>query len=87
MLAWLNGFVRDFLSPLIKAIADRRGRQLAEYAKTACANLEMSDLPSLVKRDMVMAALREEAARLKFDVQEYILAAILEAALAKVRDR
>ena len=87
MLGWINGFVREFLAPMIRLIADRRGRQLAQYARTVVANMEISDLPGAMKRELVLKALREEAERLALDVKEYMLAAVLEAALAKVRDR
>jgi hypothetical protein len=87
MFGWLSSFVRDFLAPLVKALADKRIRQLAEYARTACANLELSDLSGFARREIVFAALRAEAQQLGLEIKEHVLNAILEAALARVRDK
>jgi hypothetical protein len=87
MWGWLNSFVRDFLGPLVRLLMDKRIRALAEYAKTACANLEGTEFSSGTKRQIVLDALKYEAQQLKIEVSNHILAAILEAALARVRDQ
>jgi len=87
MFGWLSGWVRDFLRPLIRVILDRRGRKLAEYALTAVQNLEFSELAGKARREIVMEALKREAHDMGLELKDHILASILEAALARHRDK
>jgi hypothetical protein len=87
MFGWLSGWVRDFLRPLISTLVDRRGRALAEYAMTAVQNLETSELSGKMRRDIVMESLRNEARAMGMEIKDHILAAILESALARYRDK
>ena len=87
MFGWLSGWVRDFLRPLIRVILDRRGRALAEYALKAVQNLEFSELTGKARREIVMEALKNEARDMGLELKDHILAAILESALARHRDR
>jgi len=87
MFGWLSSWVRDFLGPIIRLIADRRGRELAEYALNAVKNLEFSELSGVARRGIVIEALRNEARNMGIDLKDHVLAAILETALARHRDR
>jgi hypothetical protein len=87
MFGWLNSFVRYFLAPFIAQLADRRIRELAEYAITAVRNMEFSELKGLARREVVMEALKREAKEMGLEIQDYVIAAILEASLVRVREK
>lgn len=87
MFAWFNSFIRHFLAPIVVALLDRRVRELAEYALTAVKNLEFSELKGSVRREIVLEAMKKEAKTMGVEIQDHILAAILENALTRVRDQ
>lgn len=86
MIGWLNSFVRHFLAPIVIALLDKRIRDLAEYALMAVKNMELSELRGAAKREIVIEALKQEAKTMGLEIQDHILAALLENALARVRD-
>jgi hypothetical protein len=87
MFAWFNSFIRHFLAPIVVALLDRRVRQLAEYALTAVKNMEFSELKGLARREVVLEALKKEAQAMGLEIQDHVMAALLENALARVRDK
>ena len=87
MFGWLNSFVRYFLAPFIVRLADRRMRELAEFAITAVRNMEFSELKGAARREVVLEALKREAREMGLEIQDYLIAALLENALARVREQ